>query len=137
MKHRLISGLPMHHVGIVQPTEADAQRFMAQMGLAEAYRGHVAAFGATCIFCEAHGASAIELVVPDAGSVLEKFNKGAGGLHHIALATPDLAALAAELASEGMKLIEPAPVHGAGNFLCNFLSPVYTRGITIEFVQLL
>jgi hypothetical protein len=28
-------------------------------------------------------------------------------------------------------------VKGAGNFLCNFLSPVYTRGITIEFVQLL
>jgi len=28
-------------------------------------------------------------------------------------------------------------VKGAGDFLCNFLSPVYTRGVTIEFVQLL
>lgn len=137
MKHRLIAGLPMHHVGIVQPTEADAQRFMAQMGLTEDYRGHVAAFGALCIFCQGHGASAIELVVPDPGTVLEKFNKGAGGLHHVALTTPDLAALTAELAGEGMKLIEPAAVKGAGNFLCNFLSPVFTRGITIEFVQML
>ncbi len=137
MKHRLIDNLPMHHVGIVMPSEADAQRFMAQMGLTEDYRGHVPAFGALCIFCEGHGASAIELVVADPGTVLEKFNKGAGGLHHIALTTPDIAALTAELAADGMKLVQPEAVKGAGNFLCNFLSPVYTRGITIEFVQLL
>ncbi len=36
-----------------------------------------------------------------------------------------------------MKLLEPEPVKGAGPFLCNFLSPIYTRGITIEFVELL
>ncbi len=36
-----------------------------------------------------------------------------------------------------MRLLESEHVKGAGNFLCNFLSPVYTRGITIEFVQLL
>jgi methylmalonyl-CoA/ethylmalonyl-CoA epimerase len=36
-----------------------------------------------------------------------------------------------------MKLLEPKHVKGAGPFLCNFLSPIYTRGITIEYVQLL
>lgn len=132
---RLLARLPMHHVGIIQPTLADAQRFMALLGLEEDYRGHVPAFGALCIFCRGHGASPIELVVPDEGSTLARFNKGAGGLHHVALTTPDLAALTAELAAEGMQLLEPTPVQGAGPFLCNFLSPLYTRGVIIEFVQ--
>mgnify|MGYP002777881971 CR=1 FL=1 len=134
--HPLLAGLPLHHVGIVQPSFADATRFMAQMGLIEDYRGFVPAFGAWCIFCAGHGASAIELVVPDEGTALAKFNKGAGGLHHIALQTPDIKALTAALAADGMKLIEPEAVKGAGDFWCNFLSPVYTRGITIEFVEL-
>jgi catechol 2,3-dioxygenase-like lactoylglutathione lyase family enzyme len=134
--HPLLAGLPLHHVGIVQPSFADADRFMAQMALIEAYRGFVPAFGAWCIFCDGHGASAIELVIPEAGTPLEKFNKGAGGLHHIALQTPDIRALTAALAADGINLIEAEAVKGAGDFWCNFLSPVYTRGITIEFVEL-
>ena len=34
-----------------------------------------------------------------------------------------------------MELLEAEAVKGAGDFLCNFLSPIYTRGITIEFIQ--
>jgi methylmalonyl-CoA/ethylmalonyl-CoA epimerase len=34
-----------------------------------------------------------------------------------------------------MRMIEPAAIKGAGNFLCNFISPVATRGIQIELVQ--
>ncbi len=68
---------------------------------------------------------------------MERFNKGAGGLHHIALQVPSLVDLAKALEAEGMKLLEPEPVKGAGPFLCNFLSPIYTRGITIEFVELI
>jgi hypothetical protein len=26
-------------------------------------------------------------------------------------------------------------VRGAGSFLCNFLAPVYSRGVTVEFVE--
>jgi methylmalonyl-CoA/ethylmalonyl-CoA epimerase len=36
-----------------------------------------------------------------------------------------------------MKLLEPEPIKGAGSFLCNFLSPIYTRGLTVEFVQII
>ena len=36
-----------------------------------------------------------------------------------------------------MKMVEDEPIKGAGNFLCNFLSPIYTRGLTVEFVQML
>lgn len=127
---------PLHHVGIVQPSEEDAQTLMALMGLEEDYRGFVPQFSALCIFTKRSSGSPIEFVVPDGGP-LEKFNKGAGGLHHIALEVPDLDALARDLARQEMRLLEPEHVKGAGPFLCNFLSPVYTRGVTIEYVQLL
>jgi catechol 2,3-dioxygenase-like lactoylglutathione lyase family enzyme len=132
----MIDSRLLHHVGIVQPTEADAKALMALLGLKEDYRGFVPQWSALCIFTVAKSGSPIEFVIPDGGP-LERFNKGAGGLHHIALQVPSLRDLAKALEAEGMKLLEPEPVKGAGPFLCNFLSPVYTRGITIEFVELL
>ncbi len=133
----MIESRLLHHVGIVQPSEADAQALMSLLGLEEDYRGFVPQWSALCIFTKAAaGGSPIEFVIPDGGP-LERFNKGAGGLHHIALQVPSLDALAKALGGEGMRLLEDTHVKGAGPFLCNFLSPVYTRGITIEFVELL
>lgn len=125
---------PLHHVGIVQPSESDATTLMSLLGLEEDYRGFVPQWSALCIFTRREHGSPIEFVIPDGGP-LAKFNKGAGGLHHIALEVKDLDALARKLAAEEMRLLEDEHVKGAGDFLCNFLSPVYTRGITIEFVQ--
>lgn len=127
---------PLHHVGIVQPSEEDAQTLMALMGLEEDYRGYVPQFSALCIFTKRQSGSPIEFVVPDGGPLV-RFNKGAGGLHHIALQVSDLDALARDLAAQDMQLLEPQHVKGAGPFLCNFLSPIYTRGVMIEYVQLL
>lgn len=124
----------LHHVGIVLPSEADAQTLMAVLGLKEDYRGFVPLWSALCIFTSAVSGSPIEFVIPNGGP-LERFNKGAGGLHHIALEVPDLVAHAGALEAEGLKLLEPNPIKGAGPFLCNFLSPVYTRGLTVEFIQ--
>ena len=129
-------GPPLHHVGIIQPSEEDAVQMMTLLGLEEDFRGFVPQFSALCIFTRRSEGSPIEFVIPDGGP-LEKFNKGAGGLHHIALQVPDLDALAQDLAAQDMRLLEPRHVKGAGNFLCNFLSPVYTRGVTIEYVQVL
>lgn len=127
---------PLHHVGIVQPDEESVAEQMKLLGLEEDYRGFVPEFRALCIFTKPLGGSPIEFVVPDGGP-LAKFNKGAGGLHHVAFEVPDLVAHAAALEAQGMKLLEPAPVKGAGPFLCNFLSPLYTRGIIVEYVQLI
>jgi methylmalonyl-CoA/ethylmalonyl-CoA epimerase len=132
----VIAGPPLHHVGIVQATESDALALMSLLGMQEDYRGFVGQWSALCIFTKAEGRSPIEFVIPHGGP-LERFNKGAGGLHHIALEVPDLTALALSLEAENMKLLEPAPIKGAGPFVCNFLGPSYTRGLTIEFVQAL
>lgn len=127
---------PLHHVGIVSPSEQEAAEFMALMGLVEDYRGYVPRWSALCIFTKPNGASPIEFVVPDGGP-LKSFNKGDGGYHHIALQIPDLDALARRLAEQDIRLLEREHVKGAGDFLCNFLSPIYTRGLTVEYVQLL
>ncbi len=129
-------GRPLHHVGIVIPSEDEVRDLMGLLSLEEDYRGYVPTWSALCIFTKALGASPLEFVVPDDGPLL-KFNKGMGGLHHVAFVVDDLEEIARELEADGAKLLEPAPVKGAGPFLCNFLSPVYTRGITVEYIQLL
>ena len=126
----------LHHVGIVVPDADEMAAMMATLGLVEDYRGYVPEFQALCVFTAGNGASPIEFVIPDGGPLL-KFNKGFGGLHHLAYLTASLDATAAELSAKGMKLLEENHVKGAGPFRCNFLSPVYTRGLTIEYIELL
>ena len=93
-------------------------------------------WSALCIFAKADKGSLIEFVVPKGGP-LERFNKGAGGVHHIALEVADLAGTMRAYEARGIKFLEKEPIKGAGPFLCNFLSPVYTRGSLVEFVELL
>lgn len=125
----------LHHVGVVVPDMDAALAYMAVFGHEEDYRGQVPEFECWCLFLKApEGGPAVELVVPTGGS-LARFNRGAGGLHHYAFVTPDLRALARAFAAEGASMLHPEPVKGAGNFLCNFLSPVATRGVLVEYVE--
>jgi len=132
----ILSDPPLHHVGIVQPDEETVREIMAIMGLTEEYRGYVPQFEALCIFTKSAGRSPVEFVVPSGGP-LQKFNKGAGGLHHLAFEVPDLEALTAHFAAQGIVMLEPEPVRGAGSFICNFLRPSATRGIITEYIQML
>lgn len=124
----------LHHTGIVVPSEEGVRDLMDLMGLEEWYRGYVPQWHSLCIFTVPRNGSPIEFVVADGGE-LKKFNRGVGGIHHVALAVASLDRVAEELAARDMKLLEPEHVRGAGPFLCNFLSPIYTRGIPVEFVQ--
>ena len=125
----------LHHVGIVVPDFAAADAYMALFGHEEDYRGEVPEFECWCLFLKAApGQPAVELVVPTGGS-LARFNRGAGGLHHYALECDDIRALQADFAARDISMLQPEPVKGAGNFLCNFLSPIATRGVLVEYVQ--
>jgi methylmalonyl-CoA/ethylmalonyl-CoA epimerase len=126
----------LHHVGVIVPDHEEASRFMATMDLAEDYRGYVEPWRCWCIFTTPAAGAAVEIVIPDGGP-LERFNKGAGGVHHFAYQVSNMDELARWCAQKELKLLEPEPIKGAGNFLCNFLSPASTRGVMIEFVQLL
>jgi methylmalonyl-CoA/ethylmalonyl-CoA epimerase len=124
----------LHHVGIVVPSEEQARELMRLLGVVEEQRGYVEAYGALCIFTAGNGGSALELVVPSAGR-LREFNRGLGGLHHVAITVESLTTLGAWFAEQGISMLEREPVRGAGGFLCNFLAPVYTHGVIVEFVE--
>jgi methylmalonyl-CoA/ethylmalonyl-CoA epimerase len=125
----------LHHVGVICRSEAAADRLIGLTGLEERERGFVPQYEALCVFCGTPDSSYVELVIPSGGT-LKDFNKGAGGLHHIAIAVPSLRDLQGKLKQAGIDLLEEEPVRGAGDFYCNFLSPVHTGGVIIEYVEL-
>lgn len=124
----------LHHVGIVIPHERQVDRFREILGLKERSRGYVENYKAICIFMADGEGVQVELIVSEL-DVLRTFNRGAGGLHHIAFLVDDLAETTKELASKGVKLLEDHPVKGAGDFIVNFVPPVYA-GVLVEIVQL-
>src|ERR1700683_5507337 len=124
----------LHHVGIVVPSEQQACELIGLLGLEEGARGYVESYSALCIFTDGNGGSRPGVVVPPGGR-LTRFNRGLGGLHHVAIVVDSLIELADTMRERGTPLLEDRPVRGAGPFLCNFLAPVYTRGVIVEFVE--
>jgi catechol 2,3-dioxygenase-like lactoylglutathione lyase family enzyme len=122
----------LHHVGIIVPDEAQLNDLCRMCGVTPGRRQYVAEYEADCVFSEG-AAGLIEFIIPRGGK-LAKFNKGFGGLHHIAIEVDDLKATSAALAADGVKLLESEPVD-AGALLINFLPPVFSRGVIIEYVQ--
>lgn len=105
---------------------------MAMLRLRPGREAYVDEYQADCIFSEGPG-GCIEFIIPRGGK-LKSFNKGVGGLHHVALEVDDLAAETARLHAEGVQLLEKSPVD-AGDLLINFVPPIFTRGFTVELVQ--
>ena len=125
----------LHHVGIIVADEQQVDLLAQLLGLTRGASEYVAEYEVQCHFTASPGAgAAIEFIVPRPGSKLTKFNKGFGGLHHIALEVDDLANASAALRERGVKLLEDHPVD-AGSLLINFVPPLYTRGFIVEFIQ--
>lgn len=82
------------------------------------------------------GESTIELVQPTApDSAVARYleNKGAG-LHHVALEVDDVGGALAELAEQGLELIDETPRQGAEGRIA-FLHPRSTGRVLIELVE--
>ena len=75
---------------------------------------YVPQYDADCYFTRGEN-GVIEFIVPRSG-VLTKFNKGLGGLHHIALQVEDLDQRSAEMRSKGIELLEAKPVERRTTF---------------------
>jgi len=122
----------LHHVGIIVPDAERLQELCRICGVTPGRRQYVAEYQAECVFSEGPG-GVIEFIIPGGGK-LAKFNNGNGGLHHIAIEVDDLRATTADLAADGIKLLEASPVD-AGPIWINFLPPVFSRGVIVEYVQ--
>lgn len=126
----------MHHVGIITPTMEKAEEFLKRWGLEIDYRGYVKAYKADLIFTKyGNDSSPIELIIPDEGSVLKDFNKGNGGIAHVAFEVDDIEAWRVHFENQGMKMLEREAVEGTEDIIVNFLRPKYNDGILIELVQ--
>jgi LAO/AO transport system kinase len=127
---------PIDHLGVAVKSLDEALKFWRdQLGFAvtgretvEAERVHVAMLPA--------GSSRIELLegaTPD--SVISQFvEKRGGGLHHVAIRVPDLAAAAAKLKESGARVLNE-PRRGAGGHLYVFVHPASTGGVLLELIE--
>lgn len=122
----------LHHVSIIVPDDERVAELAELFGLQLGRRQYVAQYEADCIFTTGdHGI--IEFIIAKSGK-LSRFNKGMGGLHHIAIAVADLEVAKKELAAKGIPFLENRPVD-AGPISINFVEPAYTRGVIVEYVQ--
>lgn len=125
----------LHHIGIVLKSLKTAQDFMERFGLEEDYREYVGAYHAWCIFTKyTERESPIEFVIPTEGILME-YNKGKGGIHHVAFEVDDVKAIREEFEEKDLKMLETEPVKGAGNIIVNFLRPRSGFGVLVEFVE--
>lgn len=126
----------MHHVGIILPTMEAAHKFLETFGLEIDYQGFVEAYQADLIFTKyTENESPVELIIPREDSVLKDYNKGKGGIAHIAFEVEDVEAVRQEFESKGMEMLEGSAVPGSSDIIVNFVRPKYTQGILVEYVQ--
>lgn len=125
----------IHHTGIVLPNEEKARHFMGLFGLQEDYQGHVKAYDSDLIFTKHdETVGAFEFILPLSG-VLTEFNKGKGGIAHIAFEVDDIEACTRELNDMGMEMLEAKAVEGTEEIIVNFIRPKYTDGILVELIE--
>jgi methylmalonyl-CoA epimerase len=128
------------HLGIAVRSLDEALKFYEdQLGLGVALRETVAVekvhvamlpLGAT------KGEPRIELLeAATPHSAIGRFvEKRGGGLHHVALRVPDLAATVERLRASGARILNE-PREGAGGHLYAFVHPSSTGGVLLELIQ--
>jgi methylmalonyl-CoA/ethylmalonyl-CoA epimerase len=122
----------LHHVGIIVPKSDQVEALLDLLQLERGETQYVPEYQADCIFTRSNGA-VIEFIVPRCGK-LSQFNRGMGGLHHIAIEVDNIRKITSRLKERKVRLLEDEAVD-AGKMLINFLPPIYTRGIIVEFIQ--
>lgn len=83
------------------------------------------------------GESHLELLEPtDPESTVAKFLAKKGpGIHHVALAVDDLAAMRVKLVAQGLEPLSAEPFVGAGGKQVLFFHPRSTGGVLLELCQ--
>jgi len=135
--HSSGSGVRVHHLGIAVESLAKAvplfERLLGEPPEPEEIvvdqKVHVALFHL--------GDSRLELLEStEANSPIARFiSKWGEGIHHLALAVPDLTAALKSLEEGGVRLIDREPRIGADNEHIAFVHPSSTAGVLIELIE--
>lgn len=128
---------PLHHVGIVVPSLAEAIPFYRDvLGHAIGPEHALAEQGVRVVFV-AKGESRVELLEPtDGDSGVARFlaERGRATLHHLCFEVADLPGTLDRLAREGIELVDHAPRRGVEGLVA-FLHPRAAGGVLIELLQ--
>jgi len=125
------------HIGIVvQDIEAALKVYRDALGLELAQVEFVPEQAVKIAFLPT-GESEIELVQPttDDSGIARYLAKRGEGVHHICLEVDDIEATLAQMAAQGMKLIDQRPRIGSGGQKYAFVHPKSTHGILIELYE--
>ena len=124
------------HLGIAVRSIAEGRKLYEALGLAVTAIEEVPDEGVRVAFIPC-GESAIELLEPldsaeTESSVARFLAKRGPGLHHLCLASDDLAADDARLRESGFELLRPRPTRGAGGCWVQFVHPKSAGGVLVE-----
>jgi methylmalonyl-CoA/ethylmalonyl-CoA epimerase len=124
------------HVGIAVASIAEARRFWEALGLTVGDVEEVPAEGVRVAML-AIGESRIELLEPTRpDSPVAKFLAQRGpGIHHLCLASDDVAADDTRLRAAGVELLRPEPTLGAGGAKVQFVHPRSAGGVLVELSE--
>ena len=125
------------HIGhVVTDRDAAIARYEATFGVSVALREVLDEQGVEAVALEA-GSSVIELIQPVSpeSAVARFLDRRGEGLHHVAYEVDDLHATLAELAGDGVDLIDREPRVGLGGHHIAFLHPRSTGGVLTELVE--
>jgi methylmalonyl-CoA/ethylmalonyl-CoA epimerase len=124
------------HIGIAVRSIDEALGIYRALGLEVEHREEVAFQGVATAFLPV-GESRLELLEPtaDDSPVARFLAKRGPGLHHICLSVPDLQKALDDLARRGFRLLDRAPVPGAGGKRVAFLHPEAGHGVLIELSE--
>jgi len=124
------------HIGIAVRSIAEARAFWEGLGLAIEAIEEVPAEGVRVAIVPC-GAVRLELLEPTGeDSPIARFLEKRGpGLHHVCLASGDLAADDAALRAAGVQLLRARPTRGAGGCWIQFVHPGSAGGVLVELSQ--
>jgi methylmalonyl-CoA epimerase len=124
------------HLGIAVKSVAVAKLFYEKLGLSVSAEETIPEEKVNLVMATV-GESRLELLEPTSeDSAIAKFlAQRGGGLHHVALQVPDLAAVVARLKNDGVRLVSDEIRTGAGGHRYVFVHPSGAGGVLIELVE--
>lgn len=125
--------MKLHHIGIVSHDLEKVRSFCQVFDLETTDRGFVERYQADCLFVDLNNIR-LEFIFPQ-GGLLKNYNKGLGGIHHIAIQVDNLKETEQRLMEQDVRMIELEGIKGAIDILVNFIPPT-EFGYTIELVQI-
>jgi len=127
----------IHHVGVaVDDLDAAVELYQRVFGAELTHRASNEKDGLKAAFLRA-GEAEVELLQPlrDDTPVGKFLAKRGPGLHHIAVAVPDIDQAIADARAEGLEMIDAEPRIGLHGTRIAFVHPKSVGGVLTEFVE--